>query len=295
LKRSNRLVLLVGLFLAVVAFVGVFILLSGNPSNTGPGNEQKTPTVFATKDIPLGVTVTADMVRTDAEWPTDQRAADAFSDSSLVIGQVARRNISTGAQLTSADFASGTGLTSITCPPTLRCISVQVDQVSGVGTLIQAGDFVDMLVGFTADKFPVVTVNPTDNTITPITGLNATTVKLLLQGLQVQGVLLPPVATDQNQNQNNGSTSQPATNLNGQQEIVIVSASAQQAEVIKYAQMDGAISLVLRSAKDFQDPNDPTQPVTPIPDVTTGIILKTLVDEYGVLVPQVVEAILPGQ
>ena len=39
--------------------------------------------------------------------------------------------------------------------------------------------------------------------------------------------------------------------LNGQQEIVILGVTAPQAEVIKFAQMDGTITLVLRSAADF--------------------------------------------
>ena len=74
-------------------------------------------------------------------------------------------------------------------------MSVQVDQVSGVGTVIKTGDYVDMVVGLTADKFPVITVSPTDNSVTVVTGLNSTSVKLLLQGMQVMGTLLPPPTT----------------------------------------------------------------------------------------------------
>ena len=67
-----------------------------------------------------------------------------------------------------------------------------MDQVSGVGTIIKTGDYVDMVVGLTATAFPVTTVSPVDNSITVVTGLNGTSVKLLLQGLQVMGTLLPP-------------------------------------------------------------------------------------------------------
>jgi pilus assembly protein CpaB len=292
LKRSNRLILLIGLFLAVVAFVGVFYLLTNNKNDGGDtsGTRKDMPTVFATKNIPLGVTVTADMVETKP-YPTEQRAVDAYTDSSLVLGFVARQDIPVGTQLTPAVFTGAAGtITSITCPPEQRCISVQVDQVSGVGTLIQPGDWVDAVVGFTADKFPVVTVNPQDESITPVAGINATSVKSLLQGIQVVGTLLPPPPTDAN-----GNPVSDGTSLNGQQEIVILSVTAQQAELVKFAQMDGSMSLVLRSSKDFQDPNDPTIPVSPLPSETSGVILKTLVDEYGVLVPQVVEALLPAQ
>ncbi len=295
MKRSNRLVILIGIFLAVVAFVGVFILLSNDGGGGGgdnQGSRTTTPTVFAAKDIPIGTQVTADLLRVEEEWPNDQRAADAYSTPSLVIGQIARVQILKDQQLTASAFASTAGLTTVTCPETLRCIAVQVDQVTGVGTLIRAGDYVDVLVGFTGDKFPVVQINPDDDTITPVAGISGTTVKLLLQGLQVQGVLLPPPPAEDG-NQDQAQEGDAPTSLTGQQEIVILGGTAQQVEVVKFGQMDGQISLVLRSIKDFQDPNDPTIPVTPIPDVTTGVILKTLVDDYGVLVPEIIELILP--
>ena len=73
-------------------------------------------------------------------------------------------------------------------------MAVQVDQVSGVGTLTKAGDFVDMVVGFTADRFPIVTVNPDDATITTVAGVNGTSVKALLQGVQVVGHAAPAAA-----------------------------------------------------------------------------------------------------
>jgi hypothetical protein len=55
--------------------------------------------------------------------------------------------------------------------------------------------------------------------------------------------------------------------------------------------MSGSITLALRSPKDFKDADG--NPVVPPPDPTTGIILKTLVDEYGVLPPEIIETVLP--
>ncbi len=168
-------------------------------------------------------------------------------------------------------------------------MSVQVDQVTGVGTVIKTGDYVDMIVGFTGDKFPVITLNAIDDTFTVISGINNTSVKALLQGMQVVGTLLPPPpAEDPNAPDDGG------TDLNGQQQIVILAVDTQQAEVIKFAQLDGSISLVLRSPDDFIDP-DTQEPLVPVPNDTTGIILKGLVDSYGVLPPELVETILPEQ
>jgi Flp pilus assembly protein CpaB len=174
-------------------------------------------------------------------------------------------------------------------------MAVQVDQVSGVGTVIKTGDYVDMVVGLT--DFPVTTINPTDKSITVVSGLNSTSVKLLLQGLQVMGTLLPPVApppdTGAASPAPSGGTNGPSTALNGQQEIVVLAVSAQQSEVLKFAQMDGNVTLALRSPADFIDPVT-KKPIPPTNAQTTGIILKTLIDSYGVLPPQVIQTVLPS-
>jgi Flp pilus assembly protein CpaB len=299
LKRSNRLVLLVGVFLAVIAFVGIALLLSGtNKQPQEPVIAKDLKTVIATRDIPLGVVVTADMVDEPLR-PVAERKTSAFLSKEFVIGQVARRPITTGAQLEAADFdTSTTGCGAIDVPKDLRAISVQVDQVSGVGTVINTGDYVDMLVGFTGDKFPVVTLNPTDSTITAVSGLNGTSVKLLLEGMQVLCRQLPPPPAQAQgaapaPTPGTGTGSQQQTSLTGQQEIVIVGVLPTQAEVIKFAQLDGSISLILRSRKDFVD--DANNPIIPPPSGSKGITLKKLTVDFAVPIPELVEAILPAK
>jgi Flp pilus assembly protein CpaB len=296
LKRSNRLVLLIGVFLAVIAFIAVIFLQSSN--TPPPPEEVKQPTVVAAADIPLGVKVTAEMV-TKIDLPAAGRSATAFGDTSQVVGRVVRQAVAKDAQLTAETFGEATTGTigNIDVPPTKRAITVQVDQVTGVGTTIKPGDYVDMVVGIRADKFPVITTNPADNSFTVVAGINGTSVKLLLQGMQVLGTLLPPPPTTaQGQEGQPPPSGQPGTALNGQQEIVALAVDAQQAEVIKFAQLDGDISLILRSTQDFLDPatGQPIDP-PPLPDATTGVILKTLVDRYGVLPPELIETVLPAQ
>ena len=211
----------------------------------------------------------------------------------VVIGRVVRRAITSGAQVDVADFSDSGILTNIEVPVGKLAMAIQVDQVSGVGTLIKTGDYVDMVVGLTGDKFPVVTLNPDDKSITVVAGLNSTSVKILLQGMQVLGTLLPPppAAAEAAPAAPSG---QPATGLNaGGLEMVIVAVDAQQAEILKFAQLDGNISLALRSPADFVDENG--QPIVNVGTTTSGITLKQLVDLYGVIRPQLVEAILPAQ
>ena len=297
MKRSNRLVLLVGIFLAVLAFVGIFVLLQGGSTpRTDDQSLRKTTRVIALQDIPLGSVITDPMIDTQTDIPIEQAATNGFKDQALVIGQTARQEVKAGQEITQATLQGGTAIgqcSEVKVPTGQRAVAVQVDQVTGVGTLNKPGDFVDMVVGFTGDKFPVVQVQPQAGTgqagITVVSGLNSTSVKLLLQGMQVLCSLLPPPPVDAN--------GQPTTSngLNGQQEIVIISVNSQQAEVVKFAQLDGNVSLVLRNAGEFFDPNT-NEPIPAIPDVTTGITLKFLVDGgYGVLPPEVIEAVLPEQ
>ena len=295
MKRSNRLVLLIGVFLAVVAFVLIVILLGGGPPK-GPQASQAVPitTVIAAQDIPLGATLTTQMLKTQ-EFKASDRKSGAFGDPSLIVGQVVRRKITSGAQLSAADFSDNQPTLQV--PPGQRAFAVQVDQVSGVGTLIKTGDYVDVVVA--VNNFPVVTLNPQDDSVTVVAGLNSTSVKLVIEGVQVIGTIRPPATPSGNAQQNaapsgSAGANPPTTTLgDDQQELVILSLSAQQVEIIKFNQEEATISLALRSPTDFVDENG--QPVVTIPAGTTGVVLKTLVDSYGVLRPELVEAIIPAQ
>jgi pilus assembly protein CpaB len=298
LKRSNRLVLLVGVFLAVIAFVGIALLLGSPPGGGGGPNPTPPivlPAVIAVKDIPLGATVTEDMLTEQPLKVDTERKTTAFSSIKLVVGSIARRKITAGTQLEAAYFdTSSTACSTIDVPAGLRAMAVQVDQVSGVGTVINSGDFVDAVIGFTGDKFPVVTLNPTDNSITVVAGLNGTSVKLLLEGMQVLCRQLPPPPAPANGQAAPAPASGAGVSLNGQQEIVILGVTAPQAEIMKFSQLDGSISLVLRSNADF--PRDEAGNIVPPPPAgTNGVTLKILTTDFAVPIPELVEAVLPAQ
>jgi Flp pilus assembly protein CpaB len=291
-------VLLIGVFLAIVAFVGVLILFQQGGGGEGQIREPTTvDVVIAATDIPLGSKITADMVTTEKRDVANQ-PPDGYAVPSDVIGQTARQSVTQGQYISTAILSGSSGsIANIEVPTGKVAMAIQVDQVSGVGTITKAGDHVDMLIGLTGDKFPVVTLDAETNSVSVVSGLNSTSVKLLLQGMQVLGTLLPPPPQATGNNAEGETTGQPDTALTGQQQIIIVAVDAQQAEVIKYAQLEGSISLVLRSADDFRDPETglPLDPNLIVPVTTKGVILKSLVDDYGVLVPQLVEAILPAQ
>jgi pilus assembly protein CpaB len=289
LKRSNRLILLIGVFLAIVAFIGIVLLLSQpQPDGNGGGTGEVVDVnvVIATVDIPVGTIVTADMVRDELVSPT---VASALREqaANLVIGKTARRNILFGQQILTTDFTGQRAPDEISVPPGKRAIALEVNQVTGVGTLIKPGDYVDVVVGL---NFQVVTVNPDDQSITVVEAVDGQSVKLILQNLQVIATLLPPAPAPAQ----GAPAASPGTALTGQQELVIVAATAEQIEVLKFIQLEANISLVLRSTADYQERDPVTNEVIlPVDEITTGIVLRSLIDNYGVLTPQIVEAILP--
>ena len=295
MKRSNRLVLLIGVFLAALAFVFVIVILNGG-STTGDPNASAPPskvaTIIASRDIALGVTITKDMLKSQDLEPA-VRQPGAFGDTSQVIGSVTRAAIKTGQQITIGAFTEQSGA-NFQCPAGFTCIAVQVDQLSGVGTLIKTGDYVDMVAGI-GTTFPIIDTKTTGKV--PDESYDHTSVKVLLQGMQVVTTLLPaaPAAETGVATPAPGASAAPATGggtaLNGQQEIVILAVTPQQAEVIKFAQLDGNITLVLRSPKDFVD--EQGNPVIPEAVTTTGIVLKTMITDYGVLIPKVILDLQP--
>jgi Flp pilus assembly protein CpaB len=312
LKRSNRLILLIGLFLAVVAFVGV-IMLTGNTSSgsgttAGPSPSPTTAKVVkAAVDIAAGTTVTASMVELD-EVPLAAAGPDSIPDTGLAIGKTIRQAVTKGETLGYSFFVTSGVENNVTdaLPRGLRAIAVQVSQVTGVGTLIQNGDHVDVIISM---KIQNVIPDPVNKGQVINVGAEQPSVKMVLQNVMVIGTLLPPPTgsnaepspTPAPSGQTSSGAQGPTTSLNGQSEMVLVAVTANQAEIIRYAQLyaDPAagdnISLVLRSPKDYikldangnpvLDANGNPVATTPPTETTDGVILKTLIDKYGVLPP----------
>jgi Flp pilus assembly protein CpaB len=152
-----------------------------------------------------------------------------------------------------------------------RAMAVQVDQVTGVGTLIQPGDHVDVVLALEeADsKFPEIGpgCDPADTPPLLDRCINSTSVKVLVQDAKVLGTLLPPSPDNQS------GAGSGVTTLNGRSMIVVLQLRPQDVELVRFAQLDGNLSLVLRATADAGT----------APTDTTGITLSELVRNHGVL------------
>ena len=296
MKRSNRLVLLVGVFLAIVAFVGILVLsrqeapragrrTDDRPCGRRHGRHPARPRGSSQDQVTTETVAVEPSSRAPSRTPPRSSARSPASRS-----RTARRS-----QPTPSTAAATARSSTSTARPACAASRVQVDQVTGVGTVIKTGDYVDMVVGLTADKFPVVTVNPGDDSITVVAGLNSTSVKLLLQGMQVLGTLLPPPtgrpprdpAGRRAPRRPPGTTPSTASRRSSSSR-----SPPQQAEVIKFAQLDG-----------HDHPGPPRRRTTSSTRTTGAVLPRSRRDDrrhpqdprrpYGVLPPELVETVLP--
>ena len=179
-------------------------------------------------------------------------------------------------------------------------MAVQVDQVTGVGTLIQTGDHVDVIVGFGGSTAgaPAVpasldNIDPKTGLITPVSALGGSSVKMVVQSSKVVGTLLPPPPAAAANSGAAAGNAPSGTSLNGQQEIVLLEVTAQQAEVIRYGQVDGCLSLVLRSPKDLRRRFDAAEPGGAAARPDHGRDPQDPGRQYGVLPPQIIQVVIP--
>ena len=296
MKRSNRLVILVGVLLAVLAFVGIIVLLNNTNTGTNGPPKVKTVTVMIAKaDIAIGESVTPDKVEA-TEVAEDAVVGTRITSASQLIGAPSLYDIPEGGQVSQEAIGRGAvGTICIECQLEAgeKAIAFQVDRVTGLDLLLQAGDHIDLVLASsvqpvqeTADS---VLARQNDKTLQPryevATGLNnSRTVKTILQDRRVLYVSatriqsLGSATATPAPGQQAGPTAQEVTN---EVVYIVFAGTDQDAELIKFAQSNGgevgALTAILRDTQD-----------TDHEVVTTGISLDLLIKLYGVPIPNLV-------
>ena len=292
MKRSNRLVILVGVLLAVLAFVAIVILLN-SPDNAPEAEAELRETVLVTtEDIAIGQPITPDVVK-EEEIDPEAVQGTPLRSTSAVAGQPALFPIPAGAQVTGEAIGIGTS-PSVDIPrllnPGEKAIAFQVDRATGLDFLVKGGDTIDIIVSQkisvlqeTADSAanPDTEAPPRFEAVTGLSDLR--TVKAVLQNKRVlyvsatRAVEPEPVDAD---GDGIADPEQPAQAVIDSV-IIVFAGTDQDAEVIKFAQNDlsevGSLTAVVRHADDD------------VVEVTLGITIDQLVSEYGLRIPAIVE------
>lgn len=282
MKRSNRLVILVGVLLAVLAFVGIVILLNQAPEQAA----SRTRTVLvAAENIDIDEEVTPDKVEEAQVEPGDVQGTPIGSVSG-VSGERAIVAIPAGAQVNKERLGLVGGVPSLSDQLLLgeKAVAFQVDRVTGLDFLLTPGDRIDIVVAQTIQVLQR-TADSVDSDVPrfePVQGLeSARTVKAVLQNkrvLYVSGTRIQ-AETDTEAPPADG---QPAPQL--ESVVIVFAGTDQDAELIKFAQNDngviGALSITIRSAEDD------------VVEITTGMTIDILVEQYGLTIPSIVEQVL---
>jgi Flp pilus assembly protein CpaB len=291
-KRSNRLVIFVGVLLAILAFVGIVIVLNNGGGGGTGGQNTPPPTtavLVAKVDIAIGDPVTPDKVEVQQVAPKDV-VGTPMGSTTQVSGQPALFAVPKGSQISEEVIGTGGGGINIAgmLKPGEKAIAFQVDPVTGLNFLITPGDYVDIVLSQS-----ITVLQPTQDTATKpagqqrfetIPGLQGVrTVKAILQDKRVlyvsqsrQSVAAAQASASPGAG---GQTQQAQPNL--QNVIIIIAGTDQDAEVIKFAQDNvsevGPLTAVLRNASDTDT------------EQTTGITIDQLVAKYGLRIPNIVQ------
>lgn len=291
MKRSNRLVILVGVLLAVLAFVAIVILLNQRETAEAPDEVRETVLV-ATDAIAIGDPVTPDRVE---EQQIDPEAVQGtpLGSTSAVSGQPALFAIPAGSQVSAEAIGLGSQL-AINIPALLspgeKAIAFQVDRATGLDFLVKAGDTIDIVLSQSVTVLQETedsALNPDEEApqrFEPVEGLeDQRTVKAVLQNKRVLYVSATraqepePVDSDGDGVPDAEQPEQPVIDS----VIIVFAGTAQDSEVIKFAQNDlnefGSLTAIVRHADDD------------VIETTTGITIDQLVEAYGLRLPAIIE------
>lgn len=155
-SRRGKLIIALGLVLALIVGATSFYLLNQATQQAGQGPTQKVSVVVAAKDIQARVPVTADQVAL-REIPLDPSSqAGVITKTDDVIGKVLAVPVLTGQPIYTTMIAGGTGASgfSILGPTETvgpnseawRAVSITIPDDRAVGGLLAAGETIDIIM-----------------------------------------------------------------------------------------------------------------------------------------------------
>ena len=156
-RRRARLILIVGVALAMVAGVGTFVYASGAKSDQ-PVAVPTVAVLVAAREIPAKTTLTTADVKLQ-EFNLDAKPAAAMSDASDALGKITVQSISVGEPILPSKFSDpklpgfvvmpasfiGADGAPVANSPNFRAMSISVPDNNAVGGTVLAGDLVDMV------------------------------------------------------------------------------------------------------------------------------------------------------
>lgn len=163
-KRRARLVLIVGILIAVLAGVMTYVVSSGSKSEAPPP-VATTNVLVAARDLPARSALTAADVKVQ-KYPVDLAPPAALTKPEEIVGKIAQQPLAAGEPILPGKFAAAGAASFTVFPPNAqppvgqsipantpdyRAMSITVADALAAGGAIQVGDIVDVLFTFSLD------------------------------------------------------------------------------------------------------------------------------------------------
>ena len=262
MRRRARLLIILGIVLAVVAGLLTFVLLQ-QPAEVVDQPPTTVQVVVATENIGLGELVDPLAIEL-REWPADTAPVDAVTNVADLTGKYAREEIFSGQVVRTSMIASKAALAaagelgSALIPVGLVAYPFPISELSGVSYALSSGDRVDVLITFhfvEVDRETQVPL-PLDRGLEgDILGVQIPRLvsQLTLQDIEVLRVgswYEPPELTPEQQQQRQQTTGQPLPTPTPPA-VVTLLMPQQDALVLQFAREAGAtVDLALRNPTD---------------------------------------------
>jgi pilus assembly protein CpaB len=164
-KRRARLVLIVGILIAILAGAMTYVVSSGSKSAEAPPPVPTTDVLVAARDLPARSALTAADVKVQ-KYPVDLAPPTALTKPEEVIGKIAQQPLAAGEPILPGKFATAGAASFTVFPPNAqppagqpipantpdyRAMSLTVGDALAAGGFVQVGDIVDVLFTFNLD------------------------------------------------------------------------------------------------------------------------------------------------
>lgn len=310
--RGGKFLLLLGALLAAMAFVVVYVVMSGKLSANSSGNTAAVPdtapvmvdVAVVNRDLPAYTLLNASNVATVSVEESTVPTNTTTSPSTLY-GKMTLIPLTKG-QLVHTDQLTESGFADILAKGE-RGFVLAIPEKSTFGDAVMENDHVDLIWSAT---IKINRPKPTgDGKVTYVDDVYTST-KTLLQNIHVLRVMklaqdVPAGTSGQatSASANDASVSTlPAPSTSAMylddapyQTVLVLGVTDQQAEVIIFARQNGIVDLTLRSsAVQKDDAGKVILDATGLDikgdtevEKTTGVTIDTLIKEYGVQAPTV--------
>jgi Flp pilus assembly protein CpaB len=163
-RRRARLVLIVGVLIAILAGAATYVVSSGSKAEAPPP-VATTDVLVAARDLPARSALTPADVKVQ-KYPVDLAPPAALTKPEEVIGKIVQQPLAAGEPLLPGKFAAAGAVSFTVFPPNAqpvagqpiaagtpdyRVMTITVPDANAVGGAIQVGDLVDVLYTLTFD------------------------------------------------------------------------------------------------------------------------------------------------